>query len=119
MLNNVVISASARVNTVLLDNSMIHVRKRSRFTLDGNQRPYSLCHGPLKRGGVEPSGMGSRNDASHDVSSRTVSSEHTDDTVGTTANQTRHITSEVLPLFLGEHHSREAIKMEMELVVLP
>ena len=119
VLNNVEISASATVNAVLLDDSMIHVRKRSRFTLDGNQRPYSLCHGPLKRGGVEPAGMSSRNDASHDLSSRTVSGEHTVDTVGTTANQPRHITSEVLPHFLGEHHSREAIKMEMELVVLP
>ena len=116
--NNVETTSCTRLNTDSLDNSRIDVRKRSRWTLDGSQPPHPLGHGPLNGGFRKTAGMGPSNDVSHASSSLAFRSEVTDDTVGTSAKQNRHMTSEVLALLPDEDHSGETIKTEMELVVL-
>ena len=118
VLNNVKTSASAMI-TDLLDDSRIHDRKRSRCTHNKKQRTYSLSRGPLKGGIVETGGMGLSNEVVHALSSRAFCRDATDDTVGTAARQTRHISSEVLAPFGDEQLSGGAITTELELLVLP
>ena len=94
VLNNLKTSASAMIID-FLDGSRIYDRQRSRCTHDGKQRTYSLSRGPLKEGVVETGGMGLSNEVVHALSSRAFCRDATDDTVGTAAKQTRHISSQV------------------------
>ena len=114
--NNVEKSASTILNTDLLDDSSIHVRKRSRCARHGKQPPRPLGHGPLKGGIVENTRMGSSNHGSHGLSSRAFRSEVTDDTAVTADKQTGHITSEGLLPLQDKPHPEKAIKTEMELL---
>ena len=112
-------SLSTTLNTELLDHSRIHIRKRSRCTLDGRHPRHSLGHGLVKGGVVENTGIRPRNDVPLTVWSGAIRTEVTDDTVGTAAKQTGNITSKVLLPVQDKHHfAGEVIKTEMELLVL-
>ena len=114
--NDVEKSASTILNTDLLDDSSIHVRKRSRCARHGTPPPRPLGHGPLKGGIVENTTMGSSNHGSHGLSSRAFRSEVTDDTAVTADKRTGHITSERLLPLQDKPHPEKAIKTETELL---
>ena len=108
------VSACTKLNTDCFHFWGINVRKRS---LDREQPPRSLGHGPVMARGAETDGMNAFNGGSQNSSSRAFRSELNDDTVGTAALQTGHMTSEVLASLPDEHRSRETVKKEIELVV--
>ena len=119
--NNVETSASTAPNTECLDDSGIHVQKRTRSTLDRKKTPHSFGHGPWRGGVVVNAGRSPTNELSHALSFRTFLGEVTDHTVVTAAKQTGHVMSGGLPKLQDKEHSDqfgEAIKAEVELLVL-
>ena len=121
MPNNVETSAITTPSTEWLDDSRIHVRKRTRSTLDGKKTPHSFGHGPRRGRVVVNARRSSSNELSHALSSRTFRDEVTDDTVVKAAKQAGHMMSGGLTKLQDREHSDkfgDAIKTEMELFVL-
>ena len=115
--NNVDMTPCTRPNAKILDDSGINVRKRPRLAHSAMRTPHSFGHSPVRDGVVETAGMGPGNGVTHTSSSVGFRRAFNDDTVGTAAKDTRHMTSERLTPLPDEHRFREQIKTEIELVV--